>query len=131
MNNIHKLVVLWHDQVSLFMFTDFLKTLYLRGTKFNILSLTLYDDPETVKASLSTNLKAGFNLILVKETKVLNMQNKSLIELMGVSDVTVSLKPGTLEDLGGLKVSPESSLEWQGICDRWKMNLDLLANRHK
>jgi hypothetical protein len=113
------------------MFTDFLKTLYLRGTKFNILSLTLYDDPETVKASLSTNLKAGFNLILVKETKVLNMQNKSLIELMGVSDVTVSLKPGTLEDLGGLKVSPESSLEWQGICDRWKMNLDLLANRHK
>jgi hypothetical protein len=128
MRNIKVLSILWKDQVSLFMFTDFLKSLYLKEVPYKILSGTLYDDPEKFKETLNIGIDPEqISILIVKETKVLNMENQVLKSLMEVSDVVVSLQPGVLEDLLPLKVSPSSEGTWAPLTERWKSNLVTMA----
>lgn len=109
------------------MFSDFLKTLYLKDTDYQVISATLYDEVSSVQQILKERLGQKRTLLLVRQTKVLNPENAVYKELLGASDVVVSLKSRKLEDLDSLHIKQECIPEWEAIKSRWELNLDRLA----
>lgn len=127
MKTIKSIAILWTEQLSMFMFSDFLKTLYLKDTDYQVISATLYDEVSSVQQILKERLGQKRTLLLVRQTKVLNPENAVYKELLGASDVVVSLKSRKLEDLDSLHIKQECIPEWEAIKSRWELNLDRLA----
>jgi hypothetical protein len=127
MKAIKNITILWTEQLSMFMFSDFLKTLYLKDTDYQIISATLYDEVSSVQRIIKDKLGQKVTVFLVRQTKVLNPENAVYKELLGVSDVIVSLKSRKLEDLNSLHTKQECLPEWEEIKSRWVLNLDRLA----
>lgn len=127
MKAIKNITILWTEQLSMFMFSDFLKTLYLKDTDYQIISATLYDEVSSVQRIIKDKLGQKVTVFLVRQTKVLNPENAVYKELLGVSDVIVSLKSRKLEDLDSLHTRQECLPEWEEIKSRWVLNLDRLA----
>jgi len=127
MKAIKNITILWTEQLSMFMFSDFLKTLYLKDTDYQIISATLYDEVSSVQRIIKDKLGQKVTVFLVRQTKVLNPENAVYKELLGVSDVIVSLKSRKLEDLNSLHTKQECQPEWEEIKSRWVLNLDRLA----
>jgi hypothetical protein len=133
MENIGTLTILWRDQKSLSMFLDFLKTLYLPdpGT-YGVFSGTLYDEITSLKESLGSFLKGNSSkkiLMVMKDSRVRNMENLVLKEFLDKSQVVIAIQPGVLENLVSLKVDPQVSAQWEAISLRWKANIERLASR--
>jgi hypothetical protein len=122
------ITVLWRDKVSLYMFTDFLKTLFLKDQKYGVLSATLYDGEEEVQKVISEVQEGVFILCLVKETKVFNKENPTLKVLEGNSDVLIRVNPGVPENIEVLSIQEDFKESWGIINASWVQNIQRLGS---
>jgi hypothetical protein len=128
MKKITSITILYKERLSLKMFTDFLKTLYLGELKTKIYPINGYDTEERAKDIIKNIDSSMFNLILVKTPKVLNLENKVLVYTFEIADVAISLNPGVLEKIDTIKVKPDFIEEWGSIDKKWIENINRLAN---
>jgi len=122
-----QITVLWRDKVSLFMFTDFLKTLFLKDKPYGVVSATLYDGEEEICKVLEETQEETFNLGLVKETKVFNIENPCIKVLKEHSDVLLRLNPGAPEKLEVLNLHNDFTESWDIINESWVRNIERLS----
>lgn len=120
--------VVWNDKMTLNMFLDFVKKVYLPGTKIEILSYTLMNssdvpgEPDIVSQTLNQvhNIPdTRFIFVAVKSPKTLNPENKVLINTLKQIPHVVYLPPDSLHSIQILSDSPIL----EELTERWCTNI--------
>lgn len=124
---VKRLGIIFRDRLSVNMFVDFLKSIYLEGHDLTILSYTLFNTVEYAEFELvklpKVLLPLETTLILIKGPEVINEENPVLVESKDKLDQLVVLDPRDFPNPKVLKGS--ESLE--PILTRWKENLERMA----
>lgn len=120
--------VIWNDKLTLNMFLDFLKKVYLKDRKLEILSYTLMNssegsfEPDIVMQTLNQIDKIPEDRIIfvaIKAPKVLNLDNQVLLSTVKQLPLVVYVPANTPQSVHVLKGN-DSLTE---ILKRWETNI--------
>lgn len=134
MDNFKVMGVIWNDRITLNMFLDFVKKIYLPGKKIDILSYTLLnsvdnpDEPDIVEQTLSqmVNIPEGrVVFVTIKSPSVLNPENRVLVKTLNILPLVVYIPTANPQEATLLK----GEMQFQPLLDRWAANLERMAFR--
>lgn len=120
--------VIWNDKLTLNMFLDFLKKVYLKDRKIEILSYTLMNssegtfEPDIVLQTLNQIDKIPEERIIfvaIKAPKVLNLDNQVIVSTVRQLPLVVYIPANTPQSVQVLKGN-DSLAE---ILKRWETNI--------
>jgi len=124
---IKRIGIIWKDVLSVNMFTDFLRTIYLRDRRLHMVSYSLFNTPDIVAEQLGTlgsiEKEGLFPLVLIKSTEVLNPENLALKATIEGLDQVIVLKQKDFPNPDILKGAEELA----PVVERWKVNLERMA----